>query len=281
MVSYEGHLKKMRAELNNNEAYYSLVLDNQQINLNKYLNDVQNTTKITIEFLDAINCIHCDRKITKSFNQGYCFPCFRSLAACDSCIMSPEKCHYHLGTCREPAWGEQHCMQGHVIYLANSSGVKVGLTRLNQVPIRWIDQGAVQALVIATVSTRYQAGLLEVLCKEYLNDRTNWQAMLKNNIKQEDLYQERDRLFKNIEEPLADLQVQFNNHQISWQHNEKIVEICYPVLEYPKKITSFNLDKHRKVEGHLKGIKGQYLILDTGVINIRKHTGYKVKIALV
>lgn len=277
MESFAGHLGKMSVALDGNQALYNLDLDGHSINLNNYIGSGK---KIEIEFNNIINCIYCSRKLNKTFNQGYCFPCFRSLARCDSCIMSPEKCHYHLGTCREPKWGEENCMIEHAVYLANSSGLKVGLTRLSQIPTRWIDQGAVQALVVAKVKSRYQAGLLETICKQHLNDKTNWRAMLKNDVSIIDLYQERDNLYKIIEEELSDLELQFNNKQINWLTDEKITEICYPVLHYPEKIKSFNLDKTNRVEGVLHGIKGQYLILDTGVINIRKHTGYHVKISL-
>lgn len=279
MLEVIGNLSKMYTELNNGKAEYSLALDGNHYNLSEFLK-TKDYSNVIIEFNNKINCINCQREIKKTFNQGYCFPCFRTLASCDSCVMSPEKCHFHLGTCREPKWGEEHCMQDHVVYLANSSGLKVGLTRAGQVPTRWIDQGAVQALIVARVSSRYQAGLLEVVCKQFYNDRTNWQAMLKNSAPEIDLYQAREDLYNKIEEALSDLQVQFHNNQISWQDDEKITEICYPVAQYPSKITSFNLDKTNKIEGKLHGIKGQYLILDTGVINLRKYTGYNVKIKI-
>ncbi len=280
MIQFEGNLDKMQTKLIGKQAFYSLVLNNNKEIVQDLNGYVGNNTKITIEFNNIINCVHCNRVIKKTFNQGYCFPCFRSLARCDSCIISPENCHYHLGTCREPKWGESHCMQDHIVYLANSSDIKVGLTRLNQIPTRWIDQGAAQALIIARVSSRYQAGLLEVICKQFLSDKTNWRTMLKNDINNRELYKERDELYNKIVECLCDLQSRFNNNQIVWQQNEKIVEICYPVHNYPSKVHSFNLDKTNIVQGILQGIKGQYLILDTGVINLRKYTGYLVKVTL-
>jgi hypothetical protein len=54
----------------------------------------------------------------------------------------------------------------------------------------------------------------------------------------------------------------------------------FPARQYPSKIVSFNLDKIPVVEGQLDAVKGQYLILDTGVINIRKYAGYLVDISL-
>lgn len=279
MLVVQGNLSKMRTQLQDGLAHYSLVLDENQYYLNDYISS-EKQHEIRIEFLNQINCIYCQREIKKTFNQGYCFPCFRALARCDSCIMSPENCHFHLGTCREPEWGKQHCMQDHVVYIANSSGVKVGLTRVNQIPTRWIDQGAVQALIIARLASRYQAGLLEVICKQHLSDRTNWRAMLKNEVDAKNLIEVREQLYSKITEELSELELEFNNNQIKWDNNENIFEICYPVSHYPKKIVSYNLDKNNIAAGNLIGIKGQYMILDSGVINLRKYTGYKVKITI-
>jgi hypothetical protein len=72
--------------------------------------------------------------------------------------MKPETCHYHLGTCREPDWAQNHCFRPHIVYLANSSGVKVGITRKTQIPTRWLDQGASQALPIFEVQQPFVIG---------------------------------------------------------------------------------------------------------------------------
>lgn len=282
MLDLTGNLTKLNTKLDNNLAVYDLGFNNNKniYNLNQYINKTKPISiAISIEYLNIINCINCERITKKSFNQGYCFPCFRKLASCDSCIMSPERCHYHLGTCREPEWGLKHCMQDHIVYLANSGDIKVGLTRASQIPTRWIDQGATQALIIARVSTRYQAGLLEVICKAYIKDRTNWRAMLKSSDIKLDLHKARDDIYSKIKEKIAELSNNINN-QITWCIDEKITEINYPVMQYPSKVTSFNLEVDNKISGKLLGIKGQYLILDTGVINIRKYTGYKVRIII-
>lgn len=134
LIDVVGRLRKMPVEAGEPVAY-SIAVGDTRIPLNDLIG-----RPLRLDFDGVIRCIHCDRKTNKSFNQGFCYPCFRKLAACDSCIMSPEKCHYHLGTCREPEWGETHCMVEHVVYLANSSGLKVGITRASQVPTRWIDQ---------------------------------------------------------------------------------------------------------------------------------------------
>ena len=235
--------------------------------------------QLRLEFLGAIHCLHCGRKTKKSFSQGYCYPCFTKLAQCDSCIVSPEKCHYADGTCREPEWGERFCMTDHVVYLANSSGVKVGITRASQVPTRWIDQGASQALPIMRVATRQQSGFVEDLLRSQVADRTNWRAMLKGEAPPLDLQSIRDELFDHCAEGLLALQDRFGLQAIQPVSDIQPIEISYPVDAYPTKVVSFDLDKTPVVEGTLRGIKGQYLILDTGVINLRKFTAYQLAIS--
>ncbi|MBS9405091.1 DUF2797 domain-containing protein [Halomonas sp. TRM85114] len=232
----------------------------------------------TLEWTGAIVCTHCGRATKKSFAQGYCYPCFKTLAQCDTCIMKPELCHFFEGTCREPAWGERHCFQPHIVYLANASDLKVGITRGTQVPTRWLDQGAVQALPILRVETRQQSGFVEVLFKEEVSDRTNWRAMLKNDTVGLDLPAERDRLLARLESGLANLRERFGDDAIQVL-DDSPVAFDYPVLEYPTKVASHNLDKTPHVSGTLLGLKGQYLILDSGVINLRKYTGYEVVVS--
>ncbi len=231
--------------------------------------------RITLSYTGNIHCIHCDRKIKKSFNQGYCYPCFRALAQCDMCMMKPEQCHYEAGTCREPQWGLDICFKTHYVYLANSSGVKVGITRHTQLPTRWIDQGAVQALPILKVTSRLLSGLCEVVIKNYVADKTQWQRMLKGGIERVDLTTYRDNIFEKSHAALTDLLQQYGEHSIQWL-DEKPIDIAYPIIEHPKTVKSFNFDKTAVVEGRLMGIKGQYLIFDTGVLNIRKFGGYEV-----
>jgi len=270
-TSVSGHLSKMQVQLAE-QVQYLLTLDDQRLPLNQLLGK-----PVRLEYLGDIHCIHCGRRSKKSFSQGYCYPCFRKLPQCDTCIMSPEKCHYHQGTCRDPAWGEQYCFADHFVYLANSSGVKVGITRGSQVPTRWIDQGATQALPIFRVQSRYQAGLIEDCLREHIADRTHWQKMLKGNSEPVDLTQIRDTLLAQSESGLSMLEQEFGLQALQRLYHETTVEINFPVLEFPEKVKSFNLDKQPLVEGVLQGIKGQYLILDTGVINIRKYTAYNVQ----
>ena len=233
---------------------------------------------LRLEYLGAIHCTHCGRKTNKSFSQGYCYPCFKKLPQCDVCIMSPEKCHYDAGTCREPSWGEQFCMTDHVVYLANSSGVKVGITRASQVPTRWIDQGATQALPIMRVATRQQSGFVEDLLRSQVADKTNWRALLKGDAAPVDLLAIREQLFDSCGAGISELQQRFGLQAIQPLSAAEVLEIRYPIEAYPAKISSFNLDKQPLAEGTLLGIKGQYLMFDTGVINIRKYTAYQVAV---
>lgn len=275
MTVYSGHLRKMRVQYENSATpvEYFLTLDDglESISLNAMLGK-----RLSIRFKNEIHCVSCGRKSNKSFNQGHCYPCFIRLASCDKCIMSPEKCHYEQGTCREPLWGEEHCMQSHYVYLANSSGLKVGITRGDQLPTRWIDQGAIQGLAIYKVSQRYYSGLVEILYKQKISDRTQWQRMLKGQVEEMDLLEQQQVLNELFSEQIEELQSGLPKGAVETIENNTMTEIRYPVDTYPQKVKSFNLDKQPLVEGVLMGIKGQYLILDTGVINIRKFSGYHI-----
>lgn len=268
-----GPLAKMKVT-HVSPVEYALPLGDSLVGLNEHLGK-----RLRLKYLGTITCTHCGRKTSKSFNQGYCYPCFRKLAQCDTCIVKPEQCHYFEGTCREPEWGETHCMREHVVYLANSSGVKVGITRAGQVPVRWIDQGAVQALPIARVDTRQQSGLLEVALKRHVADRTDWRAMLKGNIEPVDLAAAWRTLRAQAADEIAVLVERFGLQAIRLLDDAETFEFDYPVLEHPAKVRALNLDKDPLVEGTLLGIKGQYLILDTGVLNVRKYTSYHVEVA--
>ena len=269
-IQASGHLAKMDVQLAE-LVQYQLPLDDQRIPLNDLIG-----SNIAIEHVGDIHCIHCGRRSKKSFSQGYCYPCFTKLPQCDTCIMSPERCHFHHGTCRDPDWGEKYCFTDHFVYLANSSGVKVGITRGTQLPTRWIDQGATQGLPIFRVQTRYQAGLIEDCIREHVADKTSWQKMLKGDAEPVELATIRDELMAKSESGLELLEQEFGLQALQRLYSETTTQINFPVREFPEKVKSFNLDKQPLVEGLLKGIKGQYLILDSGVINIRKYTGYNV-----
>ncbi len=262
-MQINGLIAKMHAHLNSGVAQYQLPIGDKLLTINDLVGE-----QISLEFNGEIICSNCNKRTNKSYSQGFCYPCCQRLARCDLCIMKPETCHHHLGTCREPQWGQDNCFNPHVIYLANSSGIKVGVTRKSNIPSRWIDQGAIAALPILEVSNRLKSGQIEVVLKDYVNDKINWRKMLKNEVKHANLSTTRDDLFKKIPHLIDDLDVIVLDN--------KVLVINYSVVEYPRKINSLNFDKTPKIEGILQGIKGQYLLLDTGVLNIRKFGSYHI-----
>jgi len=269
-----GNIRKLHSQLDDNgNIAYSLPVGDELLPLNDLIGK-----QVTLTHTGEIHCSNCAKKTKKSFSQGFCFPCMKKLAACDMCIMKPETCHYDQGTCREPEWGEKNCMIDHFVYLSNTSGLKVGITRYSQVPTRWIDQGATQALPIAKVKTRLISGLVEVALAELVADKTNWRALLKGNNDDLDLKQKAQELLPEIEAKLADIKLQFGEDAVELLDVD-VVNISYPVTQFPTKIVSHNFDKNPVVSGVLQGIKGQYLLFDTGVINVRKFTSYQVEVS--
>lgn len=274
MTNLTGPLKKMKATISHDgKVDYQLPVGDQLLPMNELIGK-----QLTLTFEGVINCCHCGRKTKKSYSQGYCYPCMQKLAQCDMCIMKPETCHFHLGTCREPEWGQENCMIPHYVYLANTSGLKVGITRHTQIPTRWIDQGATQALPIFKVQSRIQSGLVETALAEFIADKTNWRAMLKGQPEAIDLTQMAKTLMPKIAERLSDIELKYGEDAVT-PLSETIVDIEYPVSQYLSKISSFNLDKNPEISDTLIGIKGQYLIFENGVVNMRKYTSYQVSVS--
>ena len=270
-INKELYISKMKVFLTKNNIVKYYLND---IYLNDYLGK-----QLHLEYLSKIRCIHCHQKIKKSFNQGYCFICMRTLAVCDICIIKPELCHYEQGTCRDSSWARTHCLQPHYVYLAHTSNIKIGITQKINTPMRWIDQGAIQALPILQTNQRFLSGLIEVKFKKYISDKTNWKSMLKSQPKLINLYIYRDKIFEKNYVFFQKIQQQYGLNSIQFIKKE-IQQIYYPVLNYPEKIKSFNLDKIPYIKGKLIGIKGQYIILNTGVINFRKFSGYLCKLII-
>lgn len=262
-MTYEGVLTKMQTEFSNPIQYY-LVFENSFLSLNQLLGK-----SLEIHFI-GYQCLNCGKK-KKIFRQGFCYDCFMSSAAAGDWIMRPELSTAHLDIeDRDLEYEKKVQLQPHIVYLALSSEIKVGVTRKTQVPTRWIDQGAVQAIPIVEVPNRYLAGITEVALKNHYSDKTNWQKMLRNEVPTVDLITERAKL--------ADLvppEVQ------EYFHPEKddVYDFVYPVLQFPAKVSSLNLDKSPNFSGKLIGVKGQYLMFDDGtVFNVRTFEGYIVKI---
>jgi len=261
---HTGPIIKMRTELHS-PIQYKLPIGEDLLPMNQFIGKY-----VRFKWLKEILCILCERKTNKSFAQGFCYPCFINSPETSECILRPELCEAQLGNARDMDWAEKHCLQPHFVYLAVSSGIKVGVTRSTQIPTRWIDQGASFAIKFAETPNRYIAGVIEVAMKEFISDRTAWQRMLKNQILEDiDLYDKKSELIEKLNPQLQ----QFESI------DEEIIELSYPVLEFPQKVKSIGFDKHNIIEGRIMGIKGQYLIFDDNtVLNIRKHNGYVLEI---
>ncbi len=262
-MQYQGVLSKMETELANPIQYF-LTFDNNFLNVNQAIGKT-----VEISFL-GYQCLNCAKK-KKIFRQGFCYDCFYSSPAVGDWIMRPELSTAHLGIPdRDLDYETRVQLQPHVVYLALSSDVKVGVTRKTQVPTRWIDQGACEAVSVIEVPNRYLAGITEVALKNHFVDKTNWRKMLQNEVLTLDLLEEKLKIEAFLP---AEVLPYFNTDL-----HEHLV-LNYPVLDYPKKVTGLNLDKTHSFSGKLIGIKGQYLMFEDGtVFNIRSFEGYVVGI---
>ncbi len=263
-MTYQGVLTKMATEFSHPIQYF-LIFENDFINMNQLLDKT-----ISIQFV-GYQCLNCalDKPI---FRQGFCKSCFFDIPQAADWIMRPELSTAHLDQeDRDLDYEKRVQLQPHIVYLANSSNVKVGVTRKSQVPTRWIDQGAHEAIEIVEVPNRYLAGITEVALKAFVADKTNWRTMLKNEIVDENLVEWRDRLRASLPEEAAEYYIA----------NNQETHIDFPVLKYPEKPKSLNLIKTPNYQGVLKGIKGQYLIFeDDTVFNIRSNEGLIVALTV-
>ena len=250
---------------NTSPVSYYLDMGDDFLNMNQLIDKT-----MSIEFV-KYQCLACgeDKKI---FRQGFCYDDFYKQPNAGDWIMRPELSTAHLNIeDRDLEYEKQVQLQPHVVYLANSSNVKVGVTRKSQIPTRWIDQGAHEAIEIVEVPNRYLAGITEVALKDHVADKTNWRQMLTNNVKDLDLAEERDKLFPFVPEEARPYIIE----------NNKETVISFPVEQYPTKIKSLNLDNTSSYQGVLKGIKGQYLIFEDGtVFNVRNWEGYVVDVGV-
>ncbi len=271
---WTGTLKKMRVEASEPVAYFvrdgchDATQRGPELHLNPYLGQ-----SLAVRFLGKINCIYCGRETKKTFGQGFCYPCFRTRAEADICIVKPELCHYHQvdDPCRDEQFAQSHCFAPHVLYCSLTSVVKVGITRAPNIPSRWIDQGATAAMPLAVLPSRREVGLVEKrLIDAGFADKTHWTRMLKGESVASDLPERAAEVIATLGD--------WGIEGLLPDDQRTVHTFVYPVLTYPTKIKSFNLDRTAEVGGRLQGIKGQYLIFDTGVINLRKYSGYRVEL---
>lgn len=261
---YEGVLRKMQSEMGHPIQYY-LIFKEDFLNVNQVLDK-----ELQLHFI-KYQCLNCgeDKPV---FRQGFCQTCFFETPAAGDWIMRPELSTAHLDKeDRDLEYEKKVQLQPHIVYLANSSNVKVGVTRKSQIPTRWIDQGAHEAIEIVEVPNRYLAGITELALKEHVSDKTNWRKMLTNTLEDVDLVEWRNKLRQYIPDEAVAYYIE-NNQETHMQ---------FPVLQYPVKVKSLNLQKTKGYRGVLKGIKGQYLLFeDNTVFNIRGNEGLYVSLGI-
>ncbi len=261
-MKFTGQILKMTTQ-NGTPIQYFLNLSHDLINVNQLIGK---TLKINHIGYECVNC-GSDQKI---YRMGFCKKCFFESPYASDTIIRPELSTAHLGIGERDLEVEQSIqLVPHIVYLAYTGEVKVGVTRETQIPTRWIDQGATFALPIAKTTNRYEAGMIEVALKEHIADKTNWKKMLEDDFEDDlDLADFRERIKEHFPE----------NFQNFYTMEHEMMRLDYP-YEAPEKITSFTLDKTPEFEGTLIGIKGQYLAFEGGkFINIRGHEGYVIEL---
>ncbi len=239
--------------------------------------------KVTLVTNGKIRCVICGKPTKKSFSQGCCYVCFSQKAENDLCILRPETCHFHKGTCREPEWGKTNCFKKHTVYFANSSGLKVGITKENPVSNRWVDQGARFGIPVLEVNSRYAAGVVENYLAGFLPDKTSWQKLIQGDPPEVNLPKEKEKFLKHL--ATKDFFIENENGKSDKLNYEPVIsnevfEISYPILSYPKKAKSYKLTETDSIEDTLVGIKGQYLLFENGVINLRSYGGYNFTLSI-
>ena len=266
MTTVVGNFLKLESTISANSVVeYHLPLSDERVALNPLIGQ-----EISLKFTGRIHCIDSGELIKKSYGQGYSYKSFITLAQCDMCIVKPELCHYAQGTCREPQWGLDNCLQPHVIYLSETSAPKVGITRLKNIPTRWVDQGALQAIELFRVGTRLDAGLHEVEISKMMSDKTDWRKMLVKTQSEHDLVALKKEIMGKFQEMMSTMP------PVLSLSSDEVKKIIYPG-EPATKLASLSFDKNPLVKSTLLGIKGQYLIFKEGVLNIRKFQGYEIE----
>lgn len=263
-MKFQGQIRKMSSVLGEPIQYY-LNLSSDLIEMNQVFGKT-----IRIEHI-GFQCVECgeDKPI---FRMGFCKKCFFESPYASETIIRPELSTAHLGIEERNLEVEKEIqLQPHIVYIAYTGDVKVGVTRESQIPTRWIDQGATFALPIAKTTNRYEAGMIEKQLKEHFNDKTNYKKMLANEYEGEvDLADFREKIKEYFPQ----------DFQQFYQNEGDIIRLDYP-YQTPKSINVFTLDRKPTYEGVLQGIKGQYLHFQGDeFINIRNHEGYVVELEI-
>ena len=266
---YQGNIRKMHTSLKNEVEYhlplYNNLEDDLLVPMNQFIGE-----QISISFNGQINCVVSGKRIRKTYGEGMSYDAFKSSPLAVESIIRPELSRIHEGIAlRDEEWERKFHLRPHYVYLTKTAGIKVGVTSKTQIPTRWIDQGAVEGVILAETPYRQAAGLIEIALKQYISDRTNWRKMLSNVLTEDDLLLKKQELIDHLPEELRKFVI-----------DSKPLSIKYPVIAYPEKVTSIKLDKTPVIEKKLLGIKGQYFMFEGGVVmNVRSHAGYFIKLS--
>ena len=272
-MQWEGNLRKLETSAHANEhgqvAYSLRGADVLEVlpaeGMNAWVGE-----RLQIQFVGQIHCRVSGQVIRKTYGEGMSYQAWSEHPAAVESVLRPELSRIHEGIAlRDFEWEQEHHNQPHYVYISQTGDFKVGVTRITNRPFRWHDQGAVAAVAIAETPYRQLAGEMEVALKEILSDKTNFRKMLANML---------------VDIPVLEVwKEECFEHLGSFYEpffiDESPETFAYPVLSYPEKVNSLSLDKVPQIEGTLKGIKGQYLLFDGGrVMNVRRHSGYRVRI---
>ncbi len=262
-MQHHGNLLKMESALEGHEVFYTLWLNEKPVEMNALLDK-----QIRFVFQGQINCVSCGKITRKSFGQGFCYQCFTTSPLAEECVLKPQLCRAHLGIARDINWAQEHCLQPHYVYLANTGNLKVGVTRRSQIPTRWIDQGASSAIKLCQTPNRHIAGIIETYLMQFYKDKTSWRRMVTNEEPSSiDLVNAK-------KEALALLPGELQQYALD---DNTLFLAQYPVLQWPQNPVQINLDNDAEIDGTLKGIKGQYLFFDRErILNIRRFSGYLI-----
>ena len=263
-MHFQGVVKKMVTELSTPINYFIEFEDNF-IHLNQFIDKLFKFECI------GYSCLSCSES-QNLYRQGFCKSCFFESPLTGDWIMRPELSKAHLNIAdRDLDYEKKIQLQPHVVYLSNTGRIKVGVTRKSQIPYRWIDQGAHEAVELLQTPNRFLAGEAEVALKKYMSDKTNWRSMLKNERDSSNIKSSKDHAKNFIPSNLLHYFVDASN----------VLSIDFPVLEYPDNPKSIKLNKDSFFSGILKGVKGQYLIFEKNqVLNYRAHEGHIFKIEI-
>lgn len=262
-MEYKGNICKMQGKLTNSTVSYQLPINQQLVDMNGLIGK-----EISLQHTGKINCIHCHKSIRKTYAQGYCYQCFSTLAETDINILHPEKDRSYLGISRDIEWAKKNTLTPHYVYLSLTSNIKVGVTRCTQIPTRWIDQGATDAIILAKTPNRHIAGTIEVFLKNFFADKTNWKQMISSKLPTNNSLLDEKNKAKNF------LHKEFLQY---FSDNDNITHLEYPIKTLSSNPSAMNLNDMPQFSKQLIGIKGQYLIFeDNSVLNIRKHGGYEI-----